>query len=51
MKRIYSEKLTNKEYSAWIDYMLLIPCPLCDDWHKNNTFCQMPINDNYGEEK
>ena len=41
MKRIYSEHLTNDEYSAWLDYMLLIPCPLCEHWHKNNSLCQM----------
>jgi hypothetical protein len=44
-KRIYSEHLTNDEYSAWLDYMLLIPCPLCEHWHKNNSLCQMPINE------
>ena len=45
MKRIYSEHLTSDEYSAWLDYMLLIPCPLCEHWHKNNSLCQMPINE------
>ena len=49
MKRIYSEHLTSDEYSAWLDYMLLIPCPLCEHWHKNNSLCQM--NDEvYNEE-
>ena len=41
MKRIYSEHLTDKEYSAWLDYMLLIHCPLCEHYHKNNSLCQM----------
>tara|TARA_R100000664_G_C2742901_1_gene131118 strand:- start:1346 stop:1576 length:231 start_codon:yes stop_codon:yes gene_type:complete len=45
-KRIYSEHLTSDEYNAWLDYMLLINCPLCEHWHKNNTYCQM--NDNGG---
>ena len=40
MKRIYSEHLTNDEYSAWLDYMLLIPCPLCEHWHKNNSMSE-----------
>ena len=48
MKRIYSEHLTSKEYNAWLDYMLLIHCPLCEHYHKNNTFCQMPIIDEGG---
>ena len=53
MHRIYSEKLTNEEYEAWLDYMLLIPCPLCEHWHKNNTFCQMNEVDesDYGPRK
>ena len=41
MYRIYSEHLTDKEYKAWLEYMYLIPCPLCEHWHKNNTYCQM----------
>ena len=39
--RIYSEKLTDEEYNAWLNYMSDIYCPLCEHWHKNNTLCQM----------
>ena len=49
MYRIYSEHLTNEEYKAWLEYMYLIPCPLCEHWHKNNTFCQM--NEEYINEE
>ena len=49
MYRIYSEHLTDKEYKAWLEYMYLIPCPLCEHWHKNNTFCQM--NEEYINEE
>ena len=45
MYRIYSEKLTDEEYNEWLKYMFLILCPLCEHWHKNNTFCQ--INEEY----
>ena len=45
MYRIYSEHLTDKEYKAWLEYMYLIQFPLCENWHKNNTFCQ--INEEY----
>lgn len=20
-------------------------CPMCEDWHENNTYCQMPTTD------
>ena len=50
MYRIYSEYLTDEEYEAWLEYMFLIPCPLCEHWHKNNTLCQMPIEE-YNEEE
>ena len=43
--RIYSEKLTDEEYNAWLSYMSDIFCPLCEHWHKNNTFCQMNESD------